>query len=159
MAHPCWRPRASVRRISRSNVPCGRSICWPVKRPLLLLHERYNTSCRSARGAAAEIIEGNVPYTREEGRGPPCFWEFNGYLFESCWEKQNVVFLQNLLETPKNVTDALTKAVDRLSTHSEHAIAQNVLSDLPPCKVRLTERCSALPDALATIPPYSWTDS
>jgi len=58
MAHPCWRPRASVRRISRSRVPCGRSICGVVTRPLSLLHERYDIPCRSARGTA-DILERN----------------------------------------------------------------------------------------------------
>src|ERR1017187_2521999 len=51
MAQPCCRPSASARRIRRSNVPCGRSICTTVMLPLSLLHKRYDTSCRSTRGA------------------------------------------------------------------------------------------------------------
>ena len=102
-----------------------------------------------------------APYTREKGGGPPCLWEFDGYLFESRWQEPNIDFLKGRLGTAKDATDVLTKAVDRLNVNSEGAIAQKVLSDMPQCAERLAERCHALPEILATTaqaPTYLWPD-
>jgi len=102
-----------------------------------------------------------APYSREKGGGPPCLWDFDGYLFESRWQEQNVQFLENLLRSTKNVINVLTKAVDRLNAQSELAIAQKVLSDVPQCAERLAGRCEALPAILATIAQsdtYLWPD-
>jgi hypothetical protein len=83
-------------------------------------------------------------------------------LFESRWQQPNVEFLQSLLGETRNVTDALTRAVDRLSERKEFAIAQKVLNDVPQCAERLAERGNALPVILATIAQldtYLWSDS
>lgn len=103
-----------------------------------------------------------APYTREKGGGPPCLWEFDGYLFESRWQEPNVEFLEKLLRTTENVTNVLTEAVDCLNAHCELAIAHKVLSDVPQCSERLSERCNALPIILAAIgqlDTYLWPDS
>jgi hypothetical protein len=103
-----------------------------------------------------------APYTREKGGGPPCLWEFDGYLFESCWREPNVEFLQSLLGDTRNVIDVLKRAVDRLREHREFAIAKKVRHDVPQCAERLVERGKALPAILATVAQadmYLWPES
>jgi hypothetical protein len=102
-----------------------------------------------------------APYSRDKGGGPPCLWDFDGYLFESRWQEPNIEFLKNRLGAANNVIDVLTKAVDRLNAHSECPIAEKVLSDVPQCVERLAERCQALPEILATVAQlgtYLWPD-
>jgi hypothetical protein len=96
-----------------------------------------------------------APYTREEGGGPPCLWDFDGRSSKSCWQEPNILFLTDLLETPKNVIEVLIKAVERLAAHSERVTAQKVLSDVPQYVDRLTKRCRALPELLGS-PARIW---
>ena len=100
-----------------------------------------------------------APYTRERGGGPPCLWEFDGYLHEATWKIQNVEFLKKLFRDPKIVFSVVRRAVDRLSQHSGFLTAQQLLADLQSSsanrKLRspaetLSDRLLALPDILAT---------
>jgi hypothetical protein len=100
-----------------------------------------------------------APYTREKGGGPPCLWEFDGYLYESTWQIQNVGFLQELLRDHNVVFSVVRRAVNRLSQHSGLQTAQQLLADLQSSsangKIRgpaetLSDRLLALPDILAT---------
>lgn len=99
-----------------------------------------------------------APYTRERGGGPPCLWEFDGYLYGSSWQIQNVEFLRNLLCDPSVVVSVVGQAVDRLSQHSGLQSAQQLLADsqssLANLKLRslaetLSDRLLALPEILA----------
>ena len=126
-------------------------------RPFYLIPVQY-ISCLMYQKSQNPIF---APYTPEQGGGPPCLWAFDGYLYESRWQEPNILFLQNLLETPKNVTEVVTKAVDCLTTHCEYATAQKLLTDLPDCTETLAERCKSLPYALATIGSrhaFDWLD-
>lgn len=100
-----------------------------------------------------------APWTRERGGGPPCLWEFDGYLYESTWQIRNVEFLRKLLSDSDVVFSVVRQAVDRLLKHKESHTAERLLADLqsssPNRKVRspaetLSDHLAALPDILAT---------
>jgi hypothetical protein len=100
-----------------------------------------------------------APYTREQGGGPPCLWEFDGYLYESTWQIQNVEFLQKLLRDPNVVSSVIRQAVDRLSQHCGLQTAQQILADSQSSSASrkfrgpaetLSDRLLALPIILAT---------
>lgn len=98
-----------------------------------------------------------APYTKEKGGGPPCLWEFDGFLYESRWQRPNVDFLQDLLKTSDGVGELLARAVDRLANQPERDAAARVLTDFPSCTRTLIDRCAVLPVLLDTpqrnIPP------
>jgi hypothetical protein len=91
-----------------------------------------------------------APYSREEGGGPPCLWEFDGHLYEKRWQQSNVDFLEDLLKAPERVGEVLARAVDRLADQQEHDAAAKILADLPSCSRTLMDRCAMLPLLLAT---------
>lgn len=112
-----------------------------------------------------------APWTRERGGGPPCLWEFDGYLYESTWKIPNVEFLRKLFRDPEIAFSVVRLAVDRLSRHSELLAAKQLLADLTSAstdrKLRspaetLSDRLLALPDILATggepETTYMWSD-
>jgi len=112
-----------------------------------------------------------APWTRERGGGPPCLWEFDGYLYESNWKIQNVEFLRELFRDPETVFSVVRLAVDRLSQHSGCLTAKQLLADLQSASVdrklrspaeTLSDRLIALPDILATggepQTTYMWSD-
>lgn len=99
-----------------------------------------------------------APWTRENGGGPPCLWEFDGYLYESTWKIQNVDFLQRLFCDPNVVISVVRRAMDHLSQHSGFIKAQQLLIDSQSTsanrKIRgpaetLADRLLLLPDILA----------
>lgn len=109
-----------------------------------------------------------APWTRERGGGPPCLWEFDGYLYESTWQIQNVEFLQKLLCDPNVVVSVVSRAVDRLSQHSGLQTAQRLLADSQSSSANLKLRSPAetLSDRLLVLPgilaepqnTYLWPD-
>jgi hypothetical protein len=66
-----------------------------------------------------------APRTPNGGGGPPCLWGFEGHLYTHRWLEPNVTFLKKALNVPA-VTEALSRAVDRLIDHSEHEPAERV---------------------------------
>lgn len=91
-----------------------------------------------------------APYSREEGGGPPCLWEFDGHLYENRWQQSNVDFLEDLFRVPERVSEVLARAVDRLADQPEHDAAAKILADLPSRSRTLMDRCVMLPLFLAT---------
>ncbi|SRR5713226_4182849 len=61
--------------------------------------------------------------------------------------RPNVTFLKKALTVPA-VTEALSRAVDRLIDHSEHEEAARVREDLPLLTDTLQARCAELPGLL-----------
>src|ERR1051326_3750396 len=100
-------------------------------------------------------------WTREEGAGPPCLWEFGGHLYTNRWLEENVIFLKQVLN-PVNVTRLLAKAAEKLTGQPEHAIAIEIQSDLSLCAETLASRCRRLPQVLETTQQpgllISWSD-
>jgi hypothetical protein len=95
-------------------------------------------------------------WTPDTGGGPPCLWEFEGYIYEHHWLQPNAQFLRQNLN-PQHVTDALNRAVEQLAGQPEHEIASEVQSDLPLCAETLAARCAELPHLLETGEhPHEW---
>jgi hypothetical protein len=90
-----------------------------------------------------------APWTSDEGGGPPCLWEFKGHLYRHRWLERNVDFLKKVLTAPW-ITDALTRAVERLADQPEYSVAKGIRDDLPLCIETLEARCAELPLLLAT---------
>ncbi len=88
-----------------------------------------------------------APWTPNGGGGPPCLWGFEGHLYTHRWLEPNVTFLKEALNVPA-VTEALSRAVDRLIDHSEHEPAARVREDLPLLTDTLQARCAELPRLL-----------
>src|SRR5258708_3280387 len=61
IAQPCCGPRATVFRISKSSVPCGRSICSSVITSLLLLQEERTRSLVEVQGESLAVVKSSVP--------------------------------------------------------------------------------------------------
>jgi hypothetical protein len=91
-----------------------------------------------------------APWTRDEGGGPPCLWEFEGNLYSHRWLEPNVDFLRRTLDVP-TVSDVLRRAVETLKREPEHEVASLMLADLPTRTEMLAARCTELPRLLATI--------
>jgi hypothetical protein len=91
-----------------------------------------------------------APYSREEGGGPPCLWDFDGHLYENRWQQSNVDFLENLFKAPERISEVLARAVDRLADQPEHDAAARIMADLPSRSRTLMDRCAMLPLFLAT---------
>lgn len=90
-----------------------------------------------------------APWTRNDGGGPPCLWEFEGLLDSPRWLASNVTFLERTL-TPSAVADALKHAVVRLTNTTEYEVAARLESDLRTRAVVFQRRCTELPSLLAT---------
>lgn len=82
-----------------------------------------------------------APWTGNRGGGPPCLWEFEGHLYTHRWLQPNVDFLKQNLGVSK-VSNLIARATDVLRHEPEHAIAEEVLADLPLCKSTLESRCA-----------------
>ena len=85
-----------------------------------------------------------APWTPNGGGGPTCLWGFEGHLYTHRWLEPNVTFLKEALKVP-GVTEALSRAVDRLIDHSEHELAARIREDLPLLTDTLQARCAELP--------------
>lgn len=90
-----------------------------------------------------------TPWTPNGRGGPPCLWEFGGYLYTHRWLEPNVAFLRRILD-PGTAGDALNRAVERLAGQPEHGTAAAVEGDLPLCEEILVARCAQLPRLLET---------
>ena len=90
------------------------------------------------------------PWTRDKGGGPPCLWQFSGFLYENRWLQPNVRFLRRVLN-PGGLNDRLDQAVNRLINQPEHKMAAEIRNDLPLCAEVLAARCAELPTLLETI--------
>lgn len=88
-----------------------------------------------------------APWTPDGGGGPPCLWEFGGHLYEHRWLESNVRFLKRTLN-PQQVSEVLSRAVERLADQPESTIAAEVQADLPLCSETLASRCAELPRLL-----------
>jgi hypothetical protein len=71
-----------------------------------------------------------APCTPNGGGGPPCLWDFEGHLYEHCWQSPNILFVKETLNVP-TVSHALSRCVGRLADQPETAVALQVQSDLP----------------------------
>jgi hypothetical protein len=88
-----------------------------------------------------------APCTPDGGGGPPCLWNFEGHLYEHCWQSPNVQFLKGTLHL-KTVSQVLTRCIERLVDQPENVIAAQVQADFP-LLVDTTEfRCAQLPRLL-----------
>ena len=95
-------------------------------------------------------------WTRDEGGGPPCLWEFEGHLYENRWLEPNVQFLRENLNQ-QTVERALDRAVSYLAGQTEHESALEVQQDLPLCAETVVARCAQLPALLrTTLRPLEW---
>ena len=90
-----------------------------------------------------------APWTRDEGGGPPCLWEFEGNLYSHRWLEPNVDFLRRTLNVSA-VTDVLNRAVEALTGEPEHEVAARMVAELPRRIETLAARCAELPNLLAT---------
>jgi hypothetical protein len=90
-----------------------------------------------------------APWTRDEGGGPPCLWDFEGNLYSHRWLEPNVDFLRRTLNVPA-VTDVLNRAVEALKSEPEHDVAARMLAEVPSRTEMLAARCTELPRLLAT---------
>jgi hypothetical protein len=90
-----------------------------------------------------------APWTREEGGGPPCLWEFEGHLYSHRWLEPNVDFLRRTLNVSA-VTDVLDRAVEALKSDPEHEVAARMLAEVTTRTETLASRCTELPSLLAT---------
>lgn len=90
-----------------------------------------------------------APWTRDEGGGPPCLWEFEGNLYSHRWLEPNVDFLRRTLNVPA-VTDVLNRAVQVLKSEPEYEVAARMLAEIPARTEMLAMRCTELPSLLAT---------
>jgi len=88
-----------------------------------------------------------APWTPEGGGGPPCLWDFEGHLYEHCWQSPNILFLKETLNPP-NVNHVLNRCVERLTDQPEIELARQVESDLPILVETLNTRCLELPRLL-----------
>lgn len=89
------------------------------------------------------------PWTRDEGGGPPCLWEFEGNLYSHRWLEPNVDFLRRTLNVPA-VAGVLSRAVEALKGEPEHEVAALMLADIPERTKTLAARCTELSSLLAT---------
>jgi hypothetical protein len=98
------------------------------------------------------------PWTSDRGGGPPLLWEFEGFLYEHRWLDNNLEYLRRVL-TPANVTELVSRAVERLEGQHGHDIASRILSELPRFSETLKDRCAELPRLLEMRGerPLSWT--
>jgi hypothetical protein len=90
-----------------------------------------------------------APWTRDEGGGPPCLWEFEGNLYSHRWLEPNADFLRRTLNVP-TVSGLLERSVKALTGEAEYELASRVLADLPDRNAMLAARCIELPVLLAT---------
>jgi len=90
-----------------------------------------------------------APWTRDEGGGPPCLWEFEGHLYSHRWLAPNVEFLRRTLNAPA-VTKVLSRAAQALNGEPEHELAARMLTTIPERTETLAARCIELPSLLAT---------
>jgi hypothetical protein len=95
-----------------------------------------------------------APWTREKGGGPPCLWEFDGYLYESTWKSQNVEFLQRLFRDPQIILSVIRRVVFSLSQHDGFFTAQQLLADSesPSANLKLRGTAETLSERLAALP-------
>ena len=90
-----------------------------------------------------------APWTRDEGGGPPCLWEFGGNLYSHRWLEPNIDFLRRTLNEPA-VTDVIKRSVEALKGEPDHEIAARMLAEVPRRIETLAARCAELPILLAT---------
>src|SRR5947207_1267134 len=64
MPHPCMGASARDFKISRSSVPCNRSVDSGIL-PLVFRHENFMHSCRMSRGDASKLVCGNCYFVHD----------------------------------------------------------------------------------------------
>jgi hypothetical protein len=90
-----------------------------------------------------------APWTRDEGGGPPCLWDFEGHLYSHRWLEPNIEFLRRTLNVPA-VTGVLSRAMEALKGEPELQVAARMLAEIPARTEMLAMRCTELPNLLAT---------
>ena len=90
-----------------------------------------------------------APWTRDEGGGSPCLWEFEGHLYSHRWLEPNVDFLRRTLNVP-TVTEVIRRSVAALKGEPEHEVAARMSAEVPMRIETLAARCADLPNLLAT---------
>jgi hypothetical protein len=101
-----------------------------------------------------------APWTPDKGGGPPCLWEFEGHLYDHCWQAPNIKFLQGVLKVD-NVSNVLCRCVERLADQPEQAVATQIQADFPVLNDIVQARCIELRQLLETIDspnkPLQWS--
>jgi len=101
-----------------------------------------------------------APWTPDNGGGPPCLWEFEGHLYDHCWQAPNIKFLQGVLKVD-NVSNVLCRCVERLADQPEQALATQIQADFPLLNDIVQARCIELRRLLETIDspnkPLQWS--
>lgn len=90
-----------------------------------------------------------APWTADGGGGPPCLWGFEGHLYSHRWLEPNVAFLRGVLNVSA-VSEALSRAIDRLSNQPGHEVVALIQADKPLLVETLQARCAELPQLLET---------
>ncbi len=91
-----------------------------------------------------------APWTPDSGGGPPCLWDFEGHLYEHCWQSPNIQFLKQTLNVP-TLSNVLGRCAQRLADQRENVGALQVQADLPLLVDAVESRCTELPQLLETI--------
>lgn len=86
-------------------------------------------------------------WTPDGGGGPPCLWEFEGHLYEHCWQAPNIKFLQAVLNVD-NVSKLLNQCSERLADQPEHVVSALIQADFPLLTDTVEARCVELPRLL-----------
>lgn len=98
-----------------------------------------------------------APWTPDGGGGPPCLWDFEGHLYEHCWQSPNIQFLKETLNV-QNVSHVLNRCAERLADGPESAVVAQMRADFPLTLDALGARCVELPQRLETTSaPNQWS--
>jgi hypothetical protein len=96
-------------------------------------------------------------WTPDRGGGPPCLWEFEGFLYAHRWLQPNIEFLKRTLSV-ETTSRALSRAVERLAGEPEQELATRMKVDFPLHQATVEARCSELPRLLQTRDaPLGWS--
>jgi hypothetical protein len=87
-------------------------------------------------------------WTRKEGGGPPCLWEYESIGFDEHWLPENVKYLQRTL-TVAYLKRKLATATTTLLDQPEHKRAAHVLQDFQSHRETAKRRTAELPMILA----------
>lgn len=93
-----------------------------------------------------------APWRPDKGGGPPCLWNFEGHLYEHCWQAPNIKFLQGVLNVD-NLSNLLSRCCKRLVNEPEATVAAQVQADFPILADTVEARCGELPRLLETNDP------
>jgi hypothetical protein len=101
-----------------------------------------------------------APWTPVGGGGPPCLWDFEGHLYEHCWQSPNIQFLKETLNV-QHVSSELNRCAELLVGEPESTVVAQVQADFPLLIDTLRARCVVLARLLETVhapsAPRQWS--